>query len=113
MRAFSEERDWSRYHDPKSLILALVGEVGELSELFQWLTADEAIRHATVGDLQQRAADEMADVLLYLVRLSDVLGVDLAAAATDKLKRSRAKYVPGDHPDRYRRAGDRAEPGDR
>ncbi|MFA7324862.1 MAG: hypothetical protein WC005_10950, partial [Candidatus Nanopelagicales bacterium] len=52
MRQFSEERDWARFHDPKSLILALVGEVGELAELFQWLPSDEARDDASHGKLQ-------------------------------------------------------------
>jgi dCTP diphosphatase len=104
MRSFTEERGWGRFHDPKSLILALVGEVGELSELFQWLPANEAAELASGGDLQGRAADEIADVLLYLVRLADVLDIDLPVVATEKLERSRTKYAPGDDPDRYRRA---------
>jgi len=103
MRAFTEARGWGRFHDPKSLILALVGEVGELSELFQWLPADQAAELASDGELRGRASDEIADVLLYLVRLADVLDIDLPSAATDKLERSREKYLPGDDPDRYRR----------
>ncbi|MDN5762762.1 MAG: nucleotide pyrophosphohydrolase [Microlunatus sp.] len=102
MRHFSRVRNWTRFHDPKSLILALVGEVGELSELFQWLPADQAAQQASTGDLQRRAADEMSDVLLYLVRLADVLEVDLGQAATQKLKLASEKYEPGDDPDRYR-----------
>lgn len=103
MREFTAERGWESFHDPKSLILALTGEVGELSELFQWLPADQAAELASTGELHQRAADEIADVLLYLVRLADVLEVDLGTAATAKLERSRQKYVAGDHPDRRRR----------
>jgi dCTP diphosphatase len=83
MRAFTDERGWAGYHDPKSLILALVGEVGELSELFQWLPADEAARLATDDPLRQRCREEIADVLLYLVRLADVLEIDLTAAAAE------------------------------
>ncbi|MGY1620181.1 nucleotide pyrophosphohydrolase [Geodermatophilus sp. SYSU D00691] len=77
MREFTEARDWGRFHDLKSLTLALTGEVGEVAELVQWLPAD-----ASVGDaLRDRLGEELADVLLYLVRLADVAGVDLAAAA--------------------------------
>jgi len=98
MRRFTEERDWSRFHDPKSLILALVGEVGELSELFQWLASDQAAEQAQHQPLRRRVEDEMSDVLLYLVRLADVLEIDLGHAAEDKLVRSSAKHVPGASP---------------
>jgi len=98
MRRFTEERDWSRFHDPKSLILALVGEVGELSELFQWLPADAAQDQAHRDPLKTRVEEEISDVLLYLVRLADVLNVDLAAAAEHKLAASSRKHVPGSDP---------------
>ena len=77
VREFSTERDWQQFHDPKSVILALVGEVGELAELFQWVPADEAVERFAAPDRKARAAEEMADVLVYLVCLADVLGVDL------------------------------------
>lgn len=102
MRAFTKERGWEAYHDPKSLILALVGEVGELSELFQWLPSDEAAQRASSGGLRKLVEDEMADVLLYLVRLADVLDVDLGQVSEAKLARVNAKYHPGDQPDRFR-----------
>ncbi len=79
MREFSAARDWGQFHDPKSVLLALVGEVGELAELFQWLPADQARRLAGDEPLRTRAGEELADVLLYLVLLADVLGIDLAA----------------------------------
>jgi dCTP diphosphatase len=67
MREFTEERDWGQFHDPKSLILALVGEVGELAELFQWMPADDAVRRAATEPLRTRIGEELADVLIYLV----------------------------------------------
>src|SRR5580658_5622472 len=85
MRQFSAERQWGTYHDPKSVLLALVGEVGELAELFQWLPADAARDLAADEPLRTRAAEELSDVLLYLVLLSDVLGIDLGEAAQAKL----------------------------
>jgi NTP pyrophosphatase (non-canonical NTP hydrolase) len=97
MRTFTRERDWEQFHDPKSLILALVGEVGEVSELFQWLPADQAVEHASREPLSTRSAEELADVLLYLVRLADVLDVDLAAAAREKLRDSAARFDPAQH----------------
>lgn len=92
MREFTAERDWERFHDPKSLVLALVGEVGELSELFQWLPAESARAMAQEAPLQTRVGEELADVLLYLVRLADVLDVDLDSAARRKLARNALKY---------------------
>lgn len=96
MRHFAEERDWVQFHDPKSLILALVGEVGELAELFQWLPADQAGDRSRVPELQQRVGEEMADILLYLVRLADVVGLDLAEV-TDKKFTSITNRFPVDH----------------
>jgi dCTP diphosphatase len=94
MREFTAERDWERYHDPKSLLLALVGEVGELSELFQWLPAESAADAVREEPLRTRVQEELADVLLYLVRLADVLDVDLRSAAEGKMERNAVKH-PG------------------
>jgi dCTP diphosphatase len=95
MRTFTDEREWERFHDPKSLILALVGEVGELTELFQWLPAASARALAQREPLRTRAGEEMADVLLYLVRLADVLDIDLLAAAEVKMAANAVKHPPG------------------
>ena len=92
MRQFSAARDWGRFHDPKSVILALVGEVGELAELFQWLPAAQARSRAGAEPLRTRAGEEMADVLLYLVLLADVLGIDLATAARSKLADAERRF---------------------
>lgn len=98
VRQFGAERDWSRFHDPKSVLLALVGEVGELAELFQWLPAGTAAKLASADPLRTRASEEMADVLLYLVLLADVLGIDLAAAAHAKLTDNARRYPAGASP---------------
>ena len=92
MREFSVEREWEKFHDPKSLILALMGEVGELAELFQWVGADDAVERFAQPERTQRAGEEIADVLLYLLRLADVVGVDVAAAARSKLAASRERF---------------------
>lgn len=85
MREFSSQREWQDFHDPKSLILAIVGEVGELAELFQWLPANDAATLAKSEPLKTRVGEEISDVLLYLLRLADVIDLDVAAAATRKL----------------------------
>jgi dCTP diphosphatase len=94
MRQFSAERDWGQFHDPKSVLLALVGEVGELAELFQWLPAADARRLAQAEPLRTRAGEELADVLLYLILLADVLDIDLADAARRKLAAARVRFPP-------------------
>ncbi|MDO8351135.1 MAG: nucleotide pyrophosphohydrolase [Gallionella sp.] len=90
LRVFADARDWDQFHSPKNLSMALMVEVAELMEHFQWLT------EAQSGDLatQNKAAvaEELADILLYLVRLSDKLGVDLREAALHKLEKNAAKY---------------------
>lgn len=92
MRQFAAERDWQVFHDPKSVLLALVGEVGELAELFQWLPADSAADLARSEPLRTRAGEELSDVLLYLILLADVLDIDLRVAANAKLTAAARKY---------------------
>lgn len=93
LRAFAAERDWERFHTPKNLAMALAGEAGEVIEHFQWLTAEESAElPAAVRD---EVALELADVLLYLVRLADVLDVDLAEAATRKIAINAQRYPAG------------------
>lgn len=89
-RRFVEERNWQPHQSPKNLVMALTGEVGELNELFQWLTIEES-RQAE-GDHKQAVAEEMADILIYLVRMADELGIDLVAAAHAKCDKNDAKY---------------------
>jgi dCTP diphosphatase len=92
MREFTDQRDWGSFHDAKSVLLALVGEVGELAELLQWLPADDVRELAREATLRRRLGEEMSDVLLYLVLLADVLDVDLAAAARAKLADAHRRY---------------------
>ena len=96
MRVFTADRDWEQFHDPKSLALALVGEVGELAELLQWLPADEAAKLADQEPLNARLGEEISDVLIYLVRLADVCGVDLPAAVDSKIAAADARFRPQD-----------------
>ncbi len=87
---FARERDWDQFHAPKNLAMALAGETGELLEHFQWLT--EAQSRELPPDVKQAVALEMADILLYLVRLADKLDVDLVAAAHRKIGLNAVKY---------------------
>jgi dCTP diphosphatase len=90
LRAFSAARDWDQFHSPKNLAMALAAESGELLEIFQWLT--EAESRSLDSAAQAAAGEEIADVLLYLVRLGDSLGIDPVAAAQRKLLSNAAKY---------------------
>jgi NTP pyrophosphatase (non-canonical NTP hydrolase) len=90
LRAFAEARDWDQFHSPKNLNMALMVEVAELMEHFQWLTEEQSAN--LDADKQSVVAEELADILLYLVRLSDKLGVDLKEAAHRKLEKNALKY---------------------
>jgi NTP pyrophosphatase (non-canonical NTP hydrolase) len=92
LRQFAAERDWDRFHSPKNLVMALTGEVGELSEVFQWMSAEASCEAARDSGTATAVRHELADVLLYVVRLADVLGVDLNAAASEKLRLNAEKY---------------------
>ena len=89
---FAEARNWTQFHTPKNLVMALTGEVGELNELFQWMTEEQSADAGKNVDTTVKVEQELADVLLYLVRLSDVLGIDLNEAAIKKLQHNAEKY---------------------
>ncbi len=90
LRQFAAERDWDQFHSPKNLAAALSVEAAELLEQFQWLS-EEHSRALSAGQLEA-VRQELADVLLYLVRLADKLDVDLIAAAKAKLALNALKY---------------------
>ncbi len=90
LRQFAEERDWEQFHSPKNLATALVVEAGELVEQFQWLTDEESRTLST--EKLGRVSEELADVLLYLIRLADKLDVDLLQVANKKIETNHAKY---------------------
>ena len=89
---FANERDWRQFHSPKNLVMALSGEVGELTEIFQWMSEGDSWEAARHPGTANSVKEEIADVLLYLVRLSSVLGIDLNQAAADKLALNAIKY---------------------
>jgi NTP pyrophosphatase (non-canonical NTP hydrolase) len=90
IRTFVEERDWDQFHTPKNLACALSVEVAELLEHFQWLQSGQ---RDELGEAKlEQVRHEMADVMVYLVRMADKLGVDLGAAVIEKMALNRAKY---------------------
>ena len=92
LRKFVREREWEQFHTPRSLLLALIGEMGELAELFQWLTDEQASELMQDPKLAARVRDEMADVFGYLLRLADVIGVDLGEALEAKIRLNAVRY---------------------
>lgn len=90
MREFADTRDWNQFHSPKNLCMALGVEVAEITEHFQWLTEEESQNLAQ--DKIQEIGHEMADTLLYLVRLADKLGIDLLESALNKMEINKQKY---------------------
>ncbi|MFH1871870.1 MAG: nucleotide pyrophosphohydrolase [Pseudomonadota bacterium] len=90
LRAFCAARDWHRYHTPKNLVMALSVEAAELVEHFQWATPEESL--ALAPEKRAEVADEIADVLIYLTELADVLGIDPIAAARAKIVKNAVKY---------------------
>jgi NTP pyrophosphatase (non-canonical NTP hydrolase) len=92
LRQFAAARDWERFHNPKNLAVAAAVEASELLEIFQWLDPDEA---ASIGDApqqRQRVAEEVADVVIYLLRLADIVGVDVSAAVDAKIEANELRF---------------------
>jgi dCTP diphosphatase len=90
LSAFARERDWEQFHSPKNIAAALSVEASELLEIFQWLTENQSRKLSR--EAMERVKEEAADVQLYLVRLCDLLNVDLAAAVDAKLAANARKY---------------------
>lgn len=99
LREFAKERDWDQYHSPKNLAIALSVEVAEILEHFQWLTQEET-KNLDTKSLSE-INEEIGDVMIYLVRLADKLGIDPVAAAKAKIIKNAQKYpvdkVKGKH----------------
>lgn len=96
LRAFAAERQWQPYHTPKNLAMALMVEAAELAEIFQWMTPEQSLAARHDPALKEPIADEVADVLLYLLQLADHAGVDLAQAVENKLRKNAAKHPVAD-----------------
>lgn len=90
LRRFADERDWGQFHTPKNLAASLSIEAAEVLEHFQWMTDEQSGR--LTEEQRTRVGHEIADVLLYLLQLSDKLGIDPLAAAREKLVINSAKY---------------------
>jgi len=93
LREFVRQRDWEQFHNPKNLAMALAGEAGELLAELQWIDGDESERSQLDDSVIVAIEDEIADVLFYLLLLSERLGVDLSAATRRKLSENTNRYT--------------------
>ncbi|WP_433549315.1 nucleotide pyrophosphohydrolase [Streptomyces sp. CA-294286] len=92
LAAFAAARNWEQYHTPKNLAAALSVEASELVEIFQWLTPEQSARVMEQPDSAHRVADEVADVLAYLLQFCEVLGIDPLAALAAKIERNELRF---------------------
>ena len=90
IKAFRDERDWMKFHDPKNLAISIAIEAAELLEHFQWKDKESVEQY--VRDNREDIADEIADVAMYLVELADNLGINLMQAMENKLEKNVKKY---------------------
>lgn len=96
IRRFAAARRWDPYHTPKNLAMALASEVGELCEVFRWLTPDESVAAPADPTLREAIADELADVANIVFLLSEHCGIDLSDAVAAKMAKNAVKYpAPG------------------
>jgi len=92
IRAFADARNWEQFHTPKNLSMAVAGEAGELVAEFQWLTAEESMRSNMPTEKLIDVELEIADVAIYLIRLADVLGVDVAEVVRKKIAINESRF---------------------
>ena len=89
---FARAREWDRFHSPKNLALAIASETGELAELFQWVTEEESRGIAGDEGRRARVADELADILQYIIRMADILDISLPEAVWRKVRENEVRY---------------------
>lgn len=92
LRKFSNDREWQKFHTPKNLVMALSVETAELVEIFQWLNEDDSLLKNLSEEDTTRVREEVADILIYIIRLSDILKIDLEQSILDKIKINEVKY---------------------
>ncbi|OCL95308.1 nucleotide pyrophosphohydrolase [Aliarcobacter thereius] len=90
IQKFSDDRNWEEFHNPKNLVMALNGEVGELNEIFQWLNFEESIN--LPEDVKEHTKEEIADIAIYLIRICMKLEINLEDAILNKMTKNEAKY---------------------
>jgi NTP pyrophosphatase (non-canonical NTP hydrolase) len=90
IQKFSDDRNWNSHHNPKNLVMALSGEVGELNEIFQWLDFEESMN--LPDEVYTHTKEEVADIAIYLIRICMKLDIDLEDAIMDKMDKNEKKY---------------------
>ncbi len=98
LKQFADDRNWQQFHNPKNLSMALSVEAAELLEHFQWLTSEQANNLST--DKLTEVAMEIADIQIYLIRISQVLGVDIIKSASRKIKINQQRFPVDKHTDK-------------
>ncbi|HEX4878967.1 MAG TPA: nucleotide pyrophosphohydrolase [Limnobacter sp.] len=94
LQSFADARDWNKHHSPKNLAMAMVVEAGELVEIFQWQTEEESRRIQANPQQHAHLQDELADVMLYCLRIAQVAGIDPLQAMQNKMHKNAVKYPP-------------------
>lgn len=92
VRSFADARDWRKFHTPKNLAMAVAGEAGELLAEFQWLTPEGSSVSALSTEQKKAIELEIADVQIYLLRLADVLNIDIAAVVREKIQINEGRF---------------------
>lgn len=92
IRAFAQARDWEQFHTPKNLAMAITGEAGELAAEFQWLTAQQSALEALSDEQLEAISLEIADVQIYLLRLADVLNINIADVVRQKIQINEKRF---------------------
>ena len=92
VRSFADNRDWQQFHTARNLVLALVGETGELAAEFQWIGDDNIVNALREADKREAVGSELADVFIYLLRLDDVTGIDLEEELKKKIAINERRY---------------------
>ncbi len=92
LRDFALKRNWDKYHSPKNLSMALAVEASELMELFQWINSEDSLKASGDPDYRQRIAEEIADVMIYAIRIADIVQVDVEEAINSKIVKNAKKY---------------------
>ena len=92
VRTFADNRDWQQFHTARNLVLALVGETGELAAEFQWISDDNIVSALQDADKREAVGSELADVFIYLLRLADVIGINLVEELGKKIMVNEERY---------------------
>ena len=92
VRTFADNRDWQQFHTARNLVLALVGETGELAAEFQWISDDNIVSALQDAGKREAVGSELADVFIYLLRLADVIGINLVEELGKKIMVNEERY---------------------